>query len=78
MGSEGSLKISIWHNPNGNSLASTTVSVFGDLRDYGGKEDIKNLKTWFDECCEQCFIRQAVMQIDDEGIKNSIVIEYKK
>lgn len=35
MGSEGSLKMSIWHNPVKNEMASTTVSVFGDLRDYG-------------------------------------------
>ena len=35
MGSEGSLQMSIWHNPIKNEMASTTVSVFGDLRDYG-------------------------------------------
>lgn len=76
MGSEGSLNMSIWHNPNKDSLASTTVSVFGDLRDYGGS-DVEEIKKWFNECCEKCFVRQAVIQIDDEGIKDSIIVECK-
>jgi len=36
MGSEGSLQMSIWHNPIKNEMASTTVSVFGDLLDKTG------------------------------------------
>ena len=76
MGSEGTLIMSIWHNPNKNSLASTTVSVFGDLRDYGG-DDVEEIKKWFIDCCKQCLTRQAIIQIDDEGVKDSIIIEYK-
>ena len=52
MGSEGSLQMSIWHNPIKNEMASTTVSVFGDLRDYGGSDDIERLEQWFTKCCE--------------------------
>lgn len=43
IGSEGSLGISIWHNQDESCNASTAVSVFGDLRNYGGS-DIDKLK----------------------------------
>jgi hypothetical protein len=34
MGSEGSLNMSIWINPNTSSMANYTVNIFGDLRDH--------------------------------------------
>ena len=57
MGSEGTLEMSIWHNPDNSCLASTTVSVFGDLRDYGGTDDINKLKDWFNNCCTNLMVR---------------------
>ena len=77
MGSEGTLEISVWHNPDKSCLASTTVSVFGDLRDFGGEEDIKSLKDWFDDCCHGFSVRQAIIQIEDEWNENPIIIAYK-
>lgn len=64
MGSEGSLKMSIWHNPNTSCMASTTVSIFGDLRDYGSFNEIKK---WFNRCCDALWIRQAFCQVEVEG-----------
>ena len=64
MGSEGTLEMSIWHNPNKSCMASTTVSVFGDLRDYGSFDEIKE---WFDRCCNAFWIRQAFCQVEVEG-----------
>lgn len=76
MGSEGTLEISIWHNPDEGCIASTSVSVFGDLRDYGG-EDIEELKEWFNECCNNEFrVRQAVIQIIDEYADKPLILQY--
>lgn len=78
MGSEGTLEISIWHNPDEGCIASTSVSVFGDLRDYGG-EDIEELKEWFNECCQNDYyrVRQAVMQIIDEYAERPLIVQYE-
>lgn len=57
-GSEGSLKKVIWENPNTSSLASYTVSVFGDLRDY---DDLAEIKNWFAKVCNKLWVRNAVI-----------------
>lgn len=77
MGSEGSLEIAIWHNPETDHVASTQVSVFGDLRDFGEEEDIEMLKQWFDECCSKFSVRQAVIQIDGYH-KGETVYTYRR
>lgn len=64
IGSEGSLEMSIWHNPDTSCIASTTVSVFGDLRDYGSFDEIEE---WFIKCCTSFNIRQAICQVSVEG-----------
>ena len=62
-GSEGSLHMSIWHNPKENAVPGTTVSIFGDLRDCTGtKEYIE----WFDQKCNKVWVRQAVITITNE------------
>ena len=75
MGSEGTLEMSIWHNSDECHMASTTVSVFGDLRDYGGI-DIDKLKEWFNDCCKQFMVRQAVMHVIDEYADKPIIVQY--
>ena len=62
-GSEGSLRMSVWENPNKSHLAAYTVSVFGDLRDH---DDIEEIITWFNKCCEKCIIRQACVTVENE------------
>ena len=75
MGSEGTLEMSIWHNPDKSCIASTTVSVFGDLRDYG-ENDINKLKEWFNDSCKQFGTRQAVMHVIDEYADEPIIVQY--
>ena len=75
MGSEGTLEMSIWHNSDKGCMASTTVSIFGDLRDYGGS-DIDKLKEWFNDCCGQFMVRQAVMHVIDEYADEPLVVQY--
>ena len=75
MGSEGTLEMSIWHNSDEGCMASTTVSVFGDLRDYGGT-DIDKLKEWFNDSCKQFMVRQAVMHVIDEYANEPIIVQY--
>lgn len=64
MGSEGSLEMTIWHNPDTSCIGSTTVSVFGDLRDFGSFDEIEK---WFNKCCKYFSIRQAFCQVYIEG-----------
>ncbi len=62
-GSEGSLNKVIWENPNKSSLASYTVSIFGDLRDYA---DFAEIKKWFAKICNELWIRNAVITVECE------------
>ena len=63
LGSEGSLKMSIWENPDYSCVAAYTVSIFGDLRDHNSIDEIIN---WFDEKCKGIWIRQAVITVENE------------
>lgn len=65
-GSEGSLEMSVWEDPDIHSLAAYTVTVFGDLRDYS---DLKAIKKWFFDCCSKANIRQAVITAECENGK---------
>lgn len=69
IGSEGTLEMSVWHNPNESCIASTTVSVFGDLRDY---DDFDEIERWFNRCCGVCSIRQAFCQVEVEGLGTKV------
>lgn len=62
-GSEGSLKKVIWENPDKSSLASYTVSVFGDLRDY---DNFAEIKEWFAGVCSKLWVRDAVITANCE------------
>ena len=71
-GSEGSLKVTIWENPDKESLASHTISIFGDLRDYG-KSRKKEFVAWWKHVlkeCENekkgCWIRNAIINFEFE------------
>ena len=63
MGSEGSLEMSVWTNPDKNCMAAYTVSIFGDLRDHCNPDAIVD---WFKSKVEDgnIFIRQAVITVD--------------
>lgn len=63
-GSEGSLQISVWTNPDGSSAAKYTISIFGDLRDYDSVDEIEK---WFQRSCKRGSLRQAACHCEIEG-----------
>lgn len=63
MGSEGSLKMSVWVNPDKNSMAAYTVSIFGDLR---GHDDPQGIVDWFEAKCGMVWVRNAVLVVRNE------------
>ena len=78
-GSEGSIEINVWTNPTKSSLALYTINIWGDLRDFGTKEDIDGVRDWFTKTCKKLGpIRQAILQINDENEENSCVLTYKE
>ena len=76
-GSEGSLHKSIWINPVRESLASFTVSIFGDLRDHYSADEIIE---WFKEKCNLFWIRNAVITVSNEwlGAKSCTYVSENK
>ncbi len=76
-GSEGSLQFSFWNNPDLSSVAAYSVSVFGDLRDFGSPEDVKLIKEWFKKVttADGVMVRSAILQIEvEEG--DSIILTH--
>ena len=63
LGSEGSLQMSVWENPDESCMNVFTISVFGDLRDH---DSIEEIIKWFDEKCSMLWIRQAVITVENE------------
>ena len=62
-GSEGSLKMSVWANPDDSHLSAYTVSIFGDLRDHHNEDEIIE---WFKAQCNKFLVRQAVITVYNE------------
>lgn len=63
-GSEGSLNISYWENPDGHQLARWVVSIWGDLRDYSNEDEIIE---YFNRITNKRSIRQACFTMYVEG-----------
>ena len=65
LGSEGSLQMSVWKNPDMHTTAAYTVSIFGDLRDC---TDCNAIITWFQDIVtsKNLLIRQAVITVENE------------
>jgi hypothetical protein len=70
-GSEGGIEYDVWENPHKSDMASHTVSIFGDLRDYNTAEEIIE---WFNKICKSFWIRDAVLNIDIEYMKTVTAI----
>jgi len=60
-GSEGSLEISIWENPDKSCMAAYTVNIFGDLRDYENDKEIIN---YFNSIVKGKMIRSGFFSIE--------------
>lgn len=71
-GSEGGIKYFVWENPEECHMASHTVSIWGDLRDYTSVEEIAE---WFNKIVYNSgfCIRDAVLSID-EGYKKTVLL----
>lgn len=73
-GSEGSLHMELWKNPNKSAVAAYTVSIFGDLRDHDSAIDIikwfRNKTLTLD--LASCGVRNACVTANNEcfGIEN--------
>ena len=63
MGSEGSLDMSVWTNPDACCSARYTVSIFGDLRDF---DDARGVVEWFRGKLKDLWVRQAVITAETE------------
>lgn len=64
-GSEGTLHMTVWINPDASSFPRYTVSIFGDLRDYWNGLDIID---WFRDKLKyigDLSIRQACIEVVD-------------
>ena len=87
LGSEGSIKYHICKNPNENSLAQCSVSIFGDLRRYDNVDAIEewfksvlffkyNLDTPKGKVEMGLMIRDAVLSIDVE-YQDKVILVYR-
>ena len=63
IGSEGSLQMSVWTDPDPCNMARYTVSIFGDLRDHDSPQEIVD---WFKEKIKDLWIRQATITVENE------------
>lgn len=68
LGSEGSLEISVWENPERNDLAKYSVMIFGDLRDHDSPQAIVD---WFKDKLAGLMIRQATIVVENEWYGNA-------
>lgn len=73
-GREGGVQYDVWENPYENHMASHTVSIWGDLRDYSSVEKIAK---WFNKILydSDLLIRDAVLSIDVE-YQQKVVLVY--
>ena len=66
-GSEGSLRSSLWINPDRYSAAAYTLTIFGDLRDYDSPYPVLE---WFKKKLEGIpLVRQATITVETEGVE---------
>lgn len=62
-GSEGSLQMSVWINPDKSHICSYTVSIFGDLRNHDSCDEIIE---WFKSKLKNLWVRNAVITVENE------------
>jgi len=63
-GSEGSLHVDLWINPDAHALARFVIHVFGDLRDF---DDEAEIVAYFDRLTDGQMVRQGCFTVDIEG-----------
>lgn len=63
LGSEGSLTMNVWENPNKSCMAAYVVTIFGDLRDH---DDPNAIVEWFQKKISDIWVRQATITVENE------------
>ena len=80
LGGEGSLRISVHNNidwyKNNEKFNSTIIYVYGDLKDFGYEDDIKELRKWFYKSCNEA-IDSATLIATNEWINEPIIFQYE-
>jgi hypothetical protein len=73
-GSEGSLQYEIYEYHTG--LPWAIVPIWGDLRDFGSEEQVRQIKDWFYRVCKDWgLVRQGILQIQ-VGSEEGIILQY--
>lgn len=75
IGSEGALTYDVIKNPDEYMVAKYYIALHGDLRDYDSSKEIE-VKLWWDKLIKKIGknnIRQAVLQVNFEDMKDSII-----
>lgn len=72
-GSDGSLQKTVWKNPDEASVATYTVSIFGDLRDH---DDPHEITQWFRKICDKFWVRNAVITANNT-VYGSVTYSYE-
>lgn len=65
-GSEGSLDYEIRLNNDYNMLPAGYISIFGDLRNFGGEYDQERILNWLRRLSSNFVIRQGIVHINDD------------
>ena len=65
MGSEGSMEYVIGFRESEDYGKTAIISFFGNLRDYGGDEDLRGLLKWFMSIFDFVFAPKAYINIED-------------
>jgi len=71
-GSEGSLRYTIWDNPNFHHMAAWTVTIWGDLGDY---DNVDEIRQYFDIIVDGKLIRSGILEISVE-YKDTYILRY--
>lgn len=74
-GSEGSLEYKVIESEHENSLASYTVAIWGDLRDYGSVDAILD---WLNKTFAGLMIRSGIVEVDVEFDRQHVLLHNGK
>jgi hypothetical protein len=75
-GSEGSLNYEVRLNDDYDMLPAGYISIFGDLRDFGGRSDQMKIMDWIMSLSSRFVIRQATIQINDNYEDDTVIFYY--
>jgi hypothetical protein len=75
-GTEGSLNYEVRLNDDYDMLPAGYISIFGDLRNFGGRSDQMKIMDWIMSLSSRFVIRQATIQINDNYEDDTVIFYY--